>query len=120
MEDLNNLSEDDIQQLMQLGVAPDQLDMLKTQMESAQKLRDRKAPQGYDTGRVYVAASPLEHLAYAMQGIKAGKEIDRDRAAQQKILAQQVRGRSTFFNKMNEISPVDVSVSRQGPPPGGY
>lgn len=120
MDDFDNLSEDDINQLMQLGVAPEQLQQLQTQMATSQKIRDRRAPQGTDTGRVYVAASPLEHMAYALQGIKAGKDIDRDRAEQQKILAQQIRGRSLYFNKMNEISPVTPSVSRQGPPPGGY
>lgn len=120
MEDFSNLSEEDIQQLMELGIAPDQLESLNTQIASAQKLRDRRAPQGTDTGRMYVAASPLEHIAYAMQGIKAGKDIDKARAEQQKILAQQVRGRGTYFNRMNEIDPMEIGVHRQGPPPGGY
>lgn len=118
--DFSNLSEEDIQQLMELGIIPDQMQGLQTQMESAQKLRDRRAPQGTDTGRVYVAASPLEHAAYAMQGIKAGKDLDRLRAQQQALLEKQVSGRSRFFNSMNEIDPVDISVHKQGPPPGGY
>jgi hypothetical protein len=109
MDDFSNLSEEDIQQLMELGIAPDQLESLNTQIASAQKLRDRRAPQGTDTGRVYVAASPLEHLAYAMQGIKAGKDIDKSRAEQQKILAQQVRGRGLYFNKMMK-PPMDPNV----------
>ncbi len=120
MEDFDNLSEEDIQQLMELGILPDQLQGLQTQMESAQKLRDRRAPTGTDTGRVYVAASPLEHAAYALQGIKAGKDLDKLRAEQQALLKKQTAGRGTYFNRMNEIQPVDPSVMRQGPPPGGY
>jgi hypothetical protein len=107
MEDLANLSEEDIQQLMELGVIPDQQSSLNDQIQQAQKIRNRGAPQGYDTGRVYVAANPLEHLAYALQGIKAGRDIDKARSEQQKLLAQQIRGRSNFFNKMKQpaISP---------------
>lgn len=120
MEDFENLSDEDIQQLMELGIIPDQLEGLKGQMETAEKLRSRRGPQGTDTGRVYVAASPLEHLSYALQGMKAGKDLDRMRAEQQALLKKQASGRSTYFNRMNEIQPVDPSVMRQGPPPGGY
>jgi len=120
MDDFSNLSEEDIAQLMELGILPDQLEELQSQMQSAQKLRDRRAPQGYDTGRMYVAASPLEHAAYAMQGIKAGKDLDRMRAEQQALLKKQVAGRSNYFNSMNELTPYEIGVQRQGPPPGGY
>lgn len=106
MDDFQNLSEEDIQQLMELGIIPDQLESLSSQIKTAQGLRDRRAPQGTDTGRVYVAASPLEHLSYALQGIKAGKDINKARAEQQKLLAEQVRGRGMFFNRMrNPIDP---------------
>lgn len=120
MGDFEGLDDETLQQLMELGIIPEQLDQLKQQMAQSQKIRDRGAPKGTDTGRVYVAASPLEHAAYAMQGIKAGKDMDRDRLAQQKLLADQIRGRSAYFNKMNQIQPVSPSVMRQGPPPGGY
>lgn len=101
MEDYN-LDEETLQQLMALGIIPEELEGLKEQISSAQQIRDRRGPQGYDTGRMYVAASPLEHAAFAMQGIKAGKDMEKARLEQQKLLAEQVRGRSLFFNKMNQ------------------
>lgn len=104
MEDFENLTEEDIQQLMELGILPDQLQSLQSQIDTAQALRDREAPRGQRVGPsgVYVAASPLEHLSYALQGIKAGKDIDRLRQDQQRILAEQVRGRSRYFGKLND------------------
>lgn len=120
MEDFSNLDPEVLQQLMELGIIPEEMGSLKDQISTAQALRDKGAPRGTDTGRVYVAANPLEHLAYTLNGMKAGKEIDKARAEQQKLLAQQVRGRKSYFDAMNEIQPFDPSVSRQGPPPGGY
>jgi uncharacterized protein with von Willebrand factor type A (vWA) domain len=121
MDGFENLNDEDIQQLMALGIIPEQMEGLKSQMQTAQSLRDRGPPKGTDTGRVYVAANPLEHLAYALEGMKAGKEIDRSRAEQQKLLAEQIRGRGKYFNRMNDISPVQTTVGpMQEPPPGGY
>lgn len=104
MDDFENLSDDDIQQLMALGVAPDQLDAIKEQIATAQGLRDKAAPAGRRVGpdNVYVAASPLEHIANAMQGIKAGRDIKKLRTDQQSVLAQQIRARSKYFQKMND------------------
>lgn len=113
MEGFENLSQDDLDQLMQLGIIDPQMTSMDKQMEIAQKLRDRKPPQGTDTGRVYVAASPLEHLSYALNGIKAGRDIDKLRTEQQKLLAEQVRGRSKYFSKLNDpLQPVEPSVRK--------
>lgn len=100
MDDFNNLSEEDLQQLMALGVIPDQQSSLEDQIQQAQLIRNRQAPKGYDTGRVYVAANPLEHLARALQGIQAGRELKNLRSEQQKLLAEQIRGRKMFFDRM--------------------
>lgn len=100
MDDFSDLTDEDIQALMELGVIPEQSQGLQSQMEQAQYLRNRKGPQGTDTGRVYVAANPLEHLAHALTGIKAGKELDRLRGEQQDLLSQQVAGRKLFFDKL--------------------
>lgn len=100
MDDFENLTEEDIAALMELGIVPDQLGSLQEQIDQAERLRYRKGPEGTHTGRVYVAASPLEHIAHAMQGIKAGKDLDRMRAEQQALLGKQVSGRSRYFNRL--------------------
>jgi len=99
MEDFENLDPEVIQQLMELGIIDPQMESLQGQIKTAQDIRGRGAPKGTDTGRVYVAANPLEHLAYALNGIKAGKDIDKARIEQQKLLADQVRGRKSFFDE---------------------
>lgn len=101
--DADNLSDEDIQQLVALGIIPDQQKDLDSQMATAQAIRDKGAPQGqYSRGGVYTAASPLEHIAYAAQGIKAGHDLNKLRGEQQKLLAQQIRGRSKYFNKFRD------------------
>lgn len=100
MDDLDNLSEEQLQQLMQLGAVPDQQTYLDEQIKQAQRIRNSQAPQGYDTGRVYVAASPLEHLAHAMEGIKANKDLKNLRQQQQDLLAQQVAGRTSYMDAL--------------------
>lgn len=96
------LSDEDIQALMELGVLPDQQKSLDDQITTAQTIRDRKAPRGQTVGpdNVYVASSPLEHAAYAAQGIMAGRDIKNARLQQQEILAKQIKGRASYFQKM--------------------
>lgn len=100
MDDLDNLSEEDLQKLLQLGVIPDEQSSLDDQIKQAQMVRNRRAPQGTDTGRVYVAASPLEHIARVMEGIKAGKDLDKLRGDQQSLLQQQVSGRQSYMDAL--------------------
>lgn len=100
MDDFENLDPEVLQQLMELGIIDPQMKSLDEQITTAQAIRGRRSPEGTHTGRVYVAASPLEHAAYAMQGIKAGKDMDKARLEQQKLLAQQVRGRQSFFDAL--------------------
>lgn len=101
MDDFENLDDDQIQQLIALGVIPDQQNDLKKQMDQAQALRYAEAPQGsYSRGGIYVAASPLEHMARVMQGIKAGKDLEKLRDQQQSVLQNQVEGRQSFLDAL--------------------
>lgn len=99
MDDLSNLSDEQIQQLMQLGIIPDEQNELQKQMEQAQSLKTAAAPQGATVRNgIYVAASPLEHIARVAQGIKASKELDKLRDQQQSLLQDQVSGRQSYFD----------------------
>jgi len=52
-----------------LGTYGDQMELsaLEKQQAQAEALRDMKSPEGRDTGRVYVAANPLEHIGSGLQ-----------------------------------------------------
>lgn len=94
------MSPEELQQLMELGVIPSKMDALKDQMGLAEALRYGEGPQGRDSGRVYTAANPLEHLVHAANGIKAGKDLEDLRTKQNSLLDKQVQGRSAFINAL--------------------
>lgn len=97
---LEGMSEEEIQKLMELGVIPKQQDALAQQLAQATAVRNSPGPQGRDSGRVYTAASPLEHIAHVAQSIKAGKDMERIGKQQQASMEDQVRGRSQFLKMM--------------------
>ncbi len=97
---LADLTEDQIAQLMELGVLPDEQKSLAEQLTQARELRNRQGPQGIDTGRIYTAANPLEHAVHAYEGIKAGKQIDELLKQQQESLMKQSEGRSAFLKAL--------------------
>lgn len=98
--DLEGLSEEELQQLMDLGVLDDQGNLLGEQLAQAQAVRNSPGPEGRDSGRVYTAASPIEHAVHAWQGIKAGKDIEKIGQQQQGLLAEQGAGRKTFLDAL--------------------
>lgn len=101
MDDFENLTDDQIQQLIALGVIPEEQDVLQQQIKQAQALRNADAPQGsYSRGGVYVAASPLEHIARVAQGIKAQSDLKNLYQQQQDQFGQQVEARQTFLDAL--------------------
>jgi hypothetical protein len=60
-----------------LGTYGDQLELggLEEQMARAEALRGTATPEGRDSGRVYTAANPLEHLGTGIQRYRAGKRM---------------------------------------------
>lgn len=110
---LEGLSEEDLQQLMDLGVIPQKQDALAVQLAQATKLRNQQGPQGRDSGRVYTAASPLEHIAHAAQGIQAGREMKRIGQQQEQLAKDQVAGRTAFLRAMYGKKP-PISMAQMG------
>lgn len=97
---LAGLTEDEIAQLMELGVIPEEQKSIADSLAQARELRYGQGPQGIDTGRVFTAANPLEHAAHAYQGIKAGRQIDDLLKKQQENLLKQTEGRSAFLKAL--------------------
>lgn len=97
---LEELSEEELQQLMELGVIPSKQDALAQQLSQATAIRNRQGPQSREAGRVVVAANPLEFAVHAYEGIQAKKDIEKLRKEQSDLLDEQVRGRSQFLRAM--------------------
>lgn len=97
----DNMSDEEIEQLIALGIIPDQQNALQQQMAIAEKLRYGPGPQMRgEGGRVQTAAHPLEFIMQALQGRKAGKELDVLRQKNDELLQQQVKGRGVFFDRL--------------------
>lgn len=94
------MSEEELQQLMDLGMIPGKQDALAQQLAQATAMRNAKGPEGRGYAGVYTAANPLEHLAHAAQGIKAGRDMERIQKEQNDLLQQQTAGRSQFMKAM--------------------
>lgn len=114
-----DLSEEDLQQLMALGIIPDQQSGLQDQLAQAQKLRYGSMPgMRGEGGRVQTAANPLEFLVAGVQGYKAGKDITKLRKEQQDLLKQQAEARKLFFKRLRgpgQTPPIASEQYSSGP-----
>jgi len=52
-----------------------ELNCLDEQMAKAEALRNAPGPEGRDSGRVYTAANPLEHIGAGIQKYRAGRDM---------------------------------------------
>jgi hypothetical protein len=101
----DEMSDEELQQLIALGVIPDKQGALDKQMSIAEQLRYHNKPEMRGNGRVQTAANPLEFLVSGLEGRKAGKELDALRKQQDELLKQQVGGRTTFFKNLRRRKP---------------
>ena len=97
--DLENLDEEQLQQLMELGLIPDKQSALDRQYKFADALRGTALPEGRGNGRVYTASNPLETVGALMKqyaGMKQAKGLEQQQAD---LLKQQAQGRNLFLQK---------------------
>lgn len=113
----DEMSDEQIQQFIALGIIPDQQSALDRQMAIAEKLRYGQGPQMRgEGGRVQTAANPLEFLSHGIQGYKAGKELDTLRKKNEDLLQQQVQGRKSFYQALRNRKPQQSDVLGSRPP----
>lgn len=107
---LENMTPEQIQQLVALGIIPDQMAGMDKQMEYANQLRSTPTPEMYGNGRVMVAANPMEHIAAGLQRYKGMKDMKELQAQQEALRKDQTAGRSKFFEAW-------LQAQRGGTPP---
>lgn len=97
--DLSKMSEEELQQLVQLGVIDENMAENSRQMKLAEQLRyGTPSPQGIQAGNVYVASNPLEHIGRGMEqwtAQKRMKDLEKQRGEMQ---GQQTAGRQTYWD----------------------
>ena len=94
-------SEEEIEQILKLAELEGQTDILKDQMEAANKLRETETTPGIDSGRVFTAASPLSHIADAGKRYKGKQETNRIEEERNRILQEQTAARLKWLRKDN-------------------
>lgn len=114
-----DLSDADLEQLMALGVIPDQQSDLKDQIAQAQKLRYGSMPGMRGEGsRIQTAANPLEFLVAGVQGYRAGKEEKSLRAQQKDLQKSQIEARKLFLQRLRgpgQTPPIAPDQYSSGP-----
>lgn len=103
--------------LAAMGVLPEQRSLLDQQMKLAQQLRGTPMPQGREVGngRVFVASSPLENVATAMQRFQGGQNaasiqgqqqglIDQERGNRASVLRSQMLSHQRMIDALKQIA----------------
>lgn len=99
-QDLEGLSPEMIQQLIELGVIDEQKGDIGAQLQQANSIRNSPLPEGRDSGRVYTAAHPLEFAATAAKSIMAGKDAKALQQKQAALLDKQNQARQMYVNQL--------------------
>ncbi len=103
--DEQEMTDEQLEQLIALGIIPDKQSILDKQIATAEQLRYGQGPQMQGNGRVQTAANPLEFLAHGIQGYRAGKDLKDLREQQAEMLRQQTAGRKAFFQQLQNRKP---------------
>jgi hypothetical protein len=121
MEGFEGLTEEQLQQLIELGIIPDQQNALSEQAAQANAIRNRAGPEMRGNGRVMVAANPLEFLADAGMKYKAGKDLKEIDTKRETLLDKQVMARKALLDALRGggagITP--GGIPQAGAPYGG-
>lgn len=97
--DLENMSPEEIEQLVALGIIPEQMSGLDRQYKTAAALRQTQQPGMEGNGRVMVAASPLAHLAAGVDRYQGNKQMRGIEKRQDDILREQAAARNLYLKK---------------------
>jgi len=106
------LTDEQIEEIMQLGALQGQQGLAQTQYERAQALRNAPGPRGRWTGRIYRHAHPLEHISHGIDRTMGAIEAEKQMKRQEQILAEQARLRGAMMRGMMQRQP------QQQPPVG--
>lgn len=115
---MDELTPDQLEQLVALGIIPEQQAMLMQQMDQANALRNTPIPKGGMAGRVYVA-DPLGSLAAGFdryRGVKQGRAA-MDQYSQ--TLKDQQAARMAYVNALRGAPKPQQPRPDLSPPPDG-
>jgi hypothetical protein len=101
-----------IDQLVALGVLPEQEAMQMRQANQGAAMMQTPMAEGRNVGHTYVASSPLEHLSVGLQRAMGARQQDEALRQYQETLGQQTAGRSAYADALRRLM-----MGQQGPDP---
>lgn len=95
---LEQMTEEDLQKLVSLGVIDEQMAENARQMAVQEGLRNQAAPEGRQAGRTYVAANPMEHAGKLLEQYNAQKKMEALEKERGVMGQQQTEGRKSYWD----------------------
>jgi hypothetical protein len=94
------MSDDELQQLIALGIIPEEQAQLLKQQQQAQMLQQRPGPEMRGNGRVMTAANPLEFVGAGLQQYAGMRKEKQALDKLDELRKQQLQGRQLYAGKM--------------------
>lgn len=110
---LEGMTEEELQQLVQLGVIDENMAENARQMAVQEGLRYQGAPEGRQAGRTYVAANPLEHIGKGLEQYNAMKRMKELEAQRGTMQGQQTAGRGMYWDLLRGKRKKPVKIDSQ-------
>ena len=94
---MDDLTPEQLEQLIALGIIPDEQAGLNQQMDQANQLRNTPIPKGGMAGRVYVG-DPFGALAAGFDRYQGNKQIKQIQGQQKDLMDKQMQARMAYVN----------------------
>jgi len=101
-----------ISEMSTLGAIPDEQGLLQNQIGQGMQQQNTPLAQGQNAGRAYVASSPLEHLAVALQRGMGGMKQREAEGQYRDTLSQQTKGREASASRANALERILLMMQR--------
>lgn len=97
MDDYENVFDPALlEEMTRLGSVPDRQELLKQRIIAGRGASQTPTPQGASVGGTYMAASPLEHMASALQRAMGYGQVGQGNAGMEASFGQQDKGRLAY------------------------
>jgi hypothetical protein len=101
-----------IQQLIALGGIPDEHELAKTKFGLGHEMFNAPGAEGMRAGGTYVASSPLEHLAVALQRSMGASRMSGAQQDLRGLVGKATAGRSAYADALMRY----FAPPQEGPP----
>lgn len=89
-----------VSSMVEAGQTDDRMKLQANAQRMAQAMRQTPMAEGTQAGRIYVAASPLEHLSVALDRIRGGQGVDQAQQAMSGLIDRRAQAMTGGWQQM--------------------